>query len=126
MEHPTNRRFPMPQRRARRHLRAAFVTDVEVWKERAPTLVRASNISRSGVYLRTDEPLAEGAFLTLTLTLPGAGRFTALCRVARRDVGQPDRSPAGVGLEFVDLSRTAVACIEQWVDASSGRASLSP
>lgn len=72
------------------------------WNE--PRQAEVTEISAGGVFLRTRESLAEGAMLTLRVTLPGLKRaFTVLGKVVRTVKGGLF-APPGMGVRFVDLS----------------------
>ena len=63
-----------------------------------------TEISGGGIFLRTREVLAEGAMVTLRVTLPGLKRaFTVLGKVVRTVKGGIF-SPPGMGVRFVDLT----------------------
>ncbi len=72
------------------------------WNE--PRQAEVTEISGGGVFLRTREVLAEGAMVTLRVTLPGLKRaFTVLCKVVRTVKGGIF-APSGMGVRFVDLT----------------------
>lgn len=102
-------------RRERRHARAPFGAPVELWKQRTPTLVKAVDISRGGLFLSTDEIVGEGSYLTVRIALPGYRRFTAMCRVTRVQCGRGLVRGPGLGLEFIDVSPADKERIDAYV-----------
>ncbi len=75
----------------------------------------ATEISASGVFLRTREVMAEGAMVTLRLTLPGIKRaFTVLGKVVRTAKGGLFTAP-GMGIRFVDIRPAERAAISSYV-----------
>ena len=73
------------------------------------------NLSRGGVFLETDEPLAVGSPITLQLEVPDVGPSIVSGRVTwRRE--QPDiEGPVGIGVEFDDMVDPLGALIDQLV-----------
>jgi hypothetical protein len=106
-------------RRERTHPRVPYGSTVKVWKARTPEDIRALDLSRGGLFLRTEEDIPAGSYLTLTIELPQGPRFTALCRVAHREDGRIRR---GLGLEFIDVAPKALAAIEEYVTVAEERA----
>ncbi len=69
-----------------------------------PTHAEGTEISAGGIFLRTRAVLAEGAMVTVRVTLPGLKRaFTVLGKVVRTVKGGLF-AQAGMGVRFVDLS----------------------
>jgi CheY-like chemotaxis protein len=79
-------------------------------KEQIPDLFLTSvNISESGIYLRTHEPLPENAVLHLTFTLPNdSDKIKVVCEVARKaPLGVQFETEPGIGLRFTEISEDA-------------------
>ncbi len=73
------------------------------------SLVKATSrdINGLGVFIKTDKPLAEGAHFNLKLLLPGESEPLRLgCEVAwrRTRAGDPEGSPMGMGVKFIQIS----------------------
>lgn len=96
----------------------------------------ARDISRSGVFIEMDEPLAVGSRLRLTFSLPppfDERPVLAYGRVVRSESGG-GRGPAGVGVSFIHVDPTSTKVIdalvagqklpEQEVTGQLGRISL--
>ncbi len=73
------------------------------------------NLSRGGVFLETEEPLAVGSPITLQLEVPDAGPSQLSGRVSwRREQADVD-GPVGIGIEFDDMVDSLGALIDQLV-----------
>ena len=78
------------------------------------------NLSRGGVFLESDEPLAVGSEVTLEVEVPEAGTVSLSGRVTwRREQADID-GPVGFGVEFEDMVDTLGAAIDQMVSRFSG------
>ncbi len=92
------------QKNLREFARAPMSGPVKFFDWNQPSQAEGTEISGSGIFLRTRTVLAEDAMLTVRLTLPGLKRaFTVLCKVVRTVKGGLFM-PAGMGVRFVDLS----------------------
>jgi uncharacterized protein (TIGR02266 family) len=78
----------------------------------------STNISRGGLFVRTQEPILPGQRVLLELSLPGGQGIEAVGRVAwaRRvmRVGA-DEDDAGIGLQFVGTTAEEMNALETWV-----------
>ena len=77
-----------------------------------------SNISTGGLFLKTDNPLNQGAQLLLKLQLPGAAEPMQIkCEVmwsrSRQDC-QPDQA-AGMGVKFCEMSKNHFQLLKQFL-----------
>lgn len=76
------------------------------------------NVSRGGLFVRTQEPILPGQRVLLELSLPGGRTIEAVGRVAwaRRvmRVGT-EEDDAGVGLQFVGTTAEEMDTLETWV-----------
>jgi uncharacterized protein (TIGR02266 family) len=94
MTHSNHRQFP----------RAPMSGAVKFFDWNQARHAEGTEISGGGIFLRTREVLAEGAMVTVRVTLPGLKRaFTVLGKVVRTVKGGIF-SPPGMGVRFVDLS----------------------
>jgi uncharacterized protein (TIGR02266 family) len=73
---------------------------------------RTHDLSRGGLFLATEAELAEGQQLSLHLTLPGGGKIVCKGKVKWRRPEGVDAGPPGVGVEFLNLSRSAQQAID--------------
>jgi uncharacterized protein (TIGR02266 family) len=88
----------------RKFVRAPMSGTVKFFDWDRPTAAEGTEISGGGIFLRTRAILAEGAMVTVRLTLPGLKRaFTVLGKVVRTVKGGLF-TPPGMGVRFVDLS----------------------
>jgi uncharacterized protein (TIGR02266 family) len=84
--------------------RAPMSGPVKFFQWNEPRQAEVTEISGGGVFLRTQQVLAEGAMVTLRVTLPGLKRaFTVLGKVVRTVKGGLF-APPGMGVRFVDLA----------------------
>ncbi len=90
----------------REFARAPMSGTVKFFEWNRASQAEGTEISGGGVFLRTGAVLAEGAMVTVRVTLPGLRRaFTVLGKVVRTVKGGLF-SPSGMGVRFVDLSPT--------------------
>lgn len=109
----------MTQRPHRRHVRVPFGAPVELWRFRAASSVRAADLSAGGVFLRTQEPVQEGSYITIRIALPGTRPFSALCRVVRAQSDRGGVRAPGIALTFVDIAPRDKERIALYVDERS-------
>ncbi|MGQ0503717.1 MAG: PilZ domain-containing protein [Myxococcaceae bacterium] len=89
---------------SRKYPRAPLTGTVKFYEWNRPLAAEAAEISGSGIFVGTQAPIAEGALITLRLSLPGSSRgFTVLGRVVRTVRGGMLRK-AGLGVDFVDIT----------------------
>ena len=107
--------------RQRRYPRAPYSEPVQIftWRDRQEAV--AQEIGGGGIFLRCDDPLPEGKFVTLRLALPGFGRpFTVLGKVVRAVRGGAyGLARRGMGVRFLDLGATDRGRILDYVAARS-------
>lgn len=85
----------------RRSLRASVVLQLEYRNAGHLLVSYCTNLSRGGLFIPTDEPLAPDTKLTLTLDVPGQAEPTALAAVVRWvRAFATEEGPAGMGLAF--------------------------
>jgi len=78
----------------------------------------SANLSRGGIFVRTEERLAPGRRVLVELTLPGGEAVEALGRVAwSRRILTPDGSEdeGGVGLQFIGASGDQMALLDHYL-----------
>ncbi len=93
-----------PTNNHRAYDRAPMSGPVKFFEWDRPAQAEGTEISAGGMFLRTRAVLAEGAMLTVRVTLPGVKRaFTVLGKVVRTVKGGLLAQP-GMGVRFVDLS----------------------
>jgi two-component system OmpR family response regulator len=89
-------------------------------------LAYTSDLSRGGMFLKTDEFLPLNAVIQVKIELPeGAGEIPAICRVAfvrDRDTAAAQNLPMGMGVEFLDLNQEALQIFEHFIIELSGDA----
>lgn len=81
----------------------------------------SANLSRGGVFVRTQEPLAPGRRVWVELRLPDGDRFAGVGRVAwaRRAQEMPQAPEAGVGIQFLAAEPEHVRAIDSLLRAAA-------
>ncbi len=80
-----------------------------------------TNLSVSGVFIKTRRPLAEGSELTIAFRLPGseqsitAEAVVRWCKHADPHARRGEADQGGMGLEFINISRRDQKAIERFV-----------
>ena len=88
---------------------------VKFFEWNRPSEAEGTEISAGGIFLRSRAVLAEGAMVTVRVTLPGLKRaFTVLGKVVRTVKGGLF-NPAGMGVRFVDLAPSDRQTILEYV-----------
>ncbi|HEY3176072.1 MAG TPA: PilZ domain-containing protein [Candidatus Polarisedimenticolia bacterium] len=107
--------------------------------ERVSFVVRTKNISPTGLFLKTEKPLARGRRFMISFSLPGAfpggqgpgaieavahrppSRITGLCEVVRQVAtglnGEHDDLIPGMGVRFVEIEQGARTTLARFVRA---------
>jgi uncharacterized protein (TIGR02266 family) len=82
-------------------------------------LAYTSDLSRGGMFVKTDQFLPINAVIQVKIELPeGAGEIPAICRVAfvrDRDAAAEQNLPMGMGVEFLDLTQEALQIFEHFI-----------
>lgn len=88
------------------------------------TREESANLSRGGVFVRTDEPLAPGRRILLEVDLPNGSAIEAIGRVAwSKRVVTPGTSEgdSGIGVEFLGGAPEQFERLHIWLRASEER-----
>lgn len=97
-----------------------------------------ANLSRSGAFVRSWEPLGAGRRVLIGFELPGEGRLELMARVVwtQRELrGSPASQLAepGFGVQFVDATRLELARLDRYLDRigdparrSAGQPAIAP
>ncbi len=78
------------------------------------------NLSKGGIFLETDKPLAIDATVELQFDVPGAGLLTLEGHVAWVRQGGADGLPDGMGVQFADLDMRYGKVIDEMVQTFLG------
>jgi uncharacterized protein (TIGR02266 family) len=81
------------------------------------------NLSKGGMFLQTDEPLAIGETITATLSFPGLLEPVHVSGMVVRRRSKAPGLPAGIGVAFTQNSIEAVPALAGLLDYSSAPAS---
>lgn len=104
----------------REHPRAPYVVAVEFRSASSFLITYSLNLSRGGLFLETFHDVPTGAPVSLTFRIPGAGEVALEGVVAwRRAAGTAD-GPAGLGIEFADITAQLGEVIDQLVGQFEG------
>ncbi|MFO7577808.1 MAG: PilZ domain-containing protein [Pelovirga sp.] len=108
----------------RRSLRApTIIQKVHLGGDRLTLFGYGKNISRSGMFIATTNPIEAGARIELTFQLPPplVGQARCLCEVVwKRPMGSHLPFEAGMGIRFVDLTDEVSDQLAGWVKAQAG------
>lgn len=78
------------------------------------------NVSRGGIFVHTEDPLAPGRRVLLELELPGGRGFEAVGRVAWcRDIHGEPAHKSEIGIEFLGGSLDQLVRLEEFLSSSS-------
>jgi len=78
-----------------------------------------SNVSRTGLFIQTAEPLEPGRRLLVELTLPGGEDIDAVGRVAWVKKSLAPSSERGVGIELLGATPEELARLQAWIARST-------
>jgi uncharacterized protein (TIGR02266 family) len=81
------------------------------------------NVSRGGVFVKTDEPFDPGRRLLVEIKLPTGQPLEAIGRVAwvKRSVNDdPSENVSGVGIEFLGAASEHFEALEDYINHRSG------
>ena len=81
------------------------------------------NVSRGGVFVKTDEPFDPGRRLLVEIKLPTGQPLEAIGRVAwvKRSVNaDPSENVSGVGIEFLGAASEHFEALEEYINHRSG------
>ena len=81
-----------------------------------------ANVSRTGLFIRTAEPLEPGRRLLVELTLPGGEDIDAVGRVAWVKKSLGPGAERGVGVELLGATSEELARLQGWIAERTGAA----
>lgn len=103
----------------RQTLRAPLIVQkVHIDADRPVFFGYSKNISRSGLFIATTNPIKPGEQLELEIPLPGSleGKVRCRCEVVwRRPLGKTLPYEPGMGLKFIDMPDEVAQQIDAWV-----------
>ncbi len=100
--------------------RIPYTVQVEFRTASSFLIAYSLNVSRGGLFLETDQEVPIGAAVTLEFVVPGIGNTGAEGLVTwRRERGSAD-GPAGIGIEFQEVSEALGETIDRLVTSFSG------
>lgn len=79
-----------------------------------------SNVSRTGLFIHTAEPLEPGRRLLVELTLPGGDDVDAVGRVAWVKRSLAPGTERGVGVELLGATPEELARLQRWIASCKG------
>ncbi len=105
---------------SREHERVPFGMQVEFRTASSFLVAYSVNISRGGIFLETADQLPIGSELTLALQIPGAQTVEVTGKVTWHRGDDDIEGPAGMGVEFVEMSALAGEMIDDLVTGFEG------
>lgn len=108
----------------RKSLRTSLVVLRVTATERGKTFFGyADNISRSGMFIGTENPRNPGSRFLVEITFPKpiAKTVRCSCEVVWKRIHNPESDhKAGMGIRFLDLPKDVAKAINTWVEETSG------
>ena len=75
-----------------------------------------ANVSRGGIFIKTNEPLAAGRRLLVEIRLPSGRPLEAIGRIAWvKRVLSPEPSESGIGIEFLGGASEQLQALDEYV-----------
>jgi molecular chaperone DnaK len=108
----------------RRHPRAAIALLVQYRFNTLEDFLAeyVTNVSPGGMFIQSDAPPPVGTTIHLQFSLKdGSKLIDGLARVVRQVAVATPESPAGMGVEFVELTQEARAIVQQMVAGALGK-----
>ena len=107
----------------RKNLRAPLIIQkVHLDAERTVFFGYSKNISRSGMFIATTNPIETGAQINLEIPLPAPlGKSVRCCCevVWRRPRGKHLPFEPGIGLKFIDMPEDITQQIDDWIKSQN-------
>ena len=108
-----------PKADSRKNLRAPLIIQkVHIDGERPAFFGYSKNISRSGMFIATTNPIQAGEQIDLEFQLPAPLKGTARCRcevVWKRPHGTHLPFEPGMGMKFIDMPAEITDRLDQWI-----------
>jgi len=104
----------------REYPRMPYVVAVQFRSASSFLIAYSVNLSRGGLFLETGHDLPVGSGLELSFQVPGAGVVQLAGHVAWRRGPESMDGPAGLGVEFADISEQLSAVIDRLVGEYRG------
>jgi len=108
-----------PQADARKNLRKPIIIQkVHINTTRTAFFGYTKNISKSGMFIATTNPIEPGEHLELEFTLPAPLLGTVRCHcevVWKRPMGSHLPNEPGMGIKFLDLDEDISQRIDDWI-----------
>ncbi len=104
----------------REHPRVPYIVRVEYRTPSSFLVAYSVNLSRGGIFLETDQELPIGSEVALQIAVPDAKPVPLTGTVTWRRPERDDDGPAGVGVEFEEVSETLSPMIDELVARYAG------
>ncbi len=104
----------------REHQRVPYAVAIQFRSASAFLIAYSVNLSRGGLFLETQHDLPIGTPLELSFEIPGAGTVGLGGQVAWRRGPESPEGPAGLGVEFADITATLSSVIDRLVSDYQG------
>jgi hypothetical protein len=100
------------ERRAAPRYPLILVAEMLVEESGAKAVARTSDVSRTGCYIDTLNPITPGTIIQLKFQ-QGGESFQTRARIVY------DVSPMGMGVQFVDVDETQLAILDCWLSVAA-------
>ncbi len=104
----------------REHQRVPYAVAVQFRSASSFLIAYSVNLSRGGLFLETQHDLPLGTPLELSFEIPGAGSVGLAGHVAWRRGPESPEGPAGLGVEFLDITVALSSVIDRLVGDYQG------
>jgi uncharacterized protein (TIGR02266 family) len=108
-----------PKADLRKHLRSPLIIQkVHINSDRPAFFGYSKNISKSGMFIATTNPIQPGEQIDLEFPLPAPLKGTARCRcevVWKRPPGTHLPFEPGMGVKFIDMPADITDRLDEWI-----------
>ena len=102
------------------HERVPYAVEVNFRTASSFLVAYSLNLSRGGLFIETEQPVAIDTPVSLQLTIPTAGAVTVNGTVSWRREHRDENGPAGIGVAFSDLGEALATIIDELVAQYAG------
>ena len=119
MKSPEDQDFDQPNADLRKHLRASLIIQkINIDAEHPVFFGYSKDISRSGMFIATTNPIKQGEQIDLTIPLPAPLNITVNCRcevVWKRPRVKRLPFQPGIAVKFLDMPKDISDSLDAWI-----------